>query len=134
MAWIARSNAWSALFPPSGSCGDSTRLASQGMMVRETKSDATTVAMTAAGSERMYWPGPPGRKSSGTNASTSVAVAPTTATVICRVASIAASARGRPARRERVMFSTTTIESSTRSPSATTAPTIESWFTVKPVK
>ena len=46
------------------------------MMVSETNSDATTVATTAAGSERMYCPGPPGRKSSGTKANTSVAVAP----------------------------------------------------------
>jgi hypothetical protein len=82
----------------------------------------------------MYIPGPPGRKRSGTKANTSVAVAPSTATAICLVARMAASVRECPSRRKRVMFSTTTIESSTSSPSAMTAPTIESWLIVKPVK
>ena len=104
------------------------------MIVSETSSDASTVKITATGNDRMYWPAPPGRKSKGTKARISVAVAPTTATAICFVASMAACIRVWPVRRKRVMFSTTTIESSTMSPSAITAPTIESWLIVKPVK
>ena len=41
---------------------------------------------------------------------------------------------GTPARRKRVMFSTTTIESSTSRPSAITKPTIDSWLMLKPVQ
>ena len=78
--------------------------------------------------------GPPGRKSSGTKAKDSVAVQPTTATAIWWVAAMAASMRERPARRKREMFSTTTIESSTRRPRASTTPTIESWLSEEPLK
>ena len=76
----------------------------------------------------MNCPAPPGSISSGRNANSSVAVVPTTATVIWRVASMAASRGGRPSRRNRAMFSTTTMESSTSNPSAITQPTMESWF------
>ena len=104
------------------------RLASHGMMVSDTSSEASTAYTTAMGSERMYLPASPGRNSSGRKAKISVAVAPSTATPICFVASIAASVRETPRRRKRVMFSTTTMESSTSSPSAITKPTIDSWF------
>ena len=70
---------------------------------------------------------------SGRNAKISVAVAPITATEICRVACTAASRRECPARKKRVMFSTTTMLSSTSSPSAITKPTIDSWLMLNPV-
>ena len=70
----------------------------------------------------------PGRKSNGTKAKISVAVAPSTATPICLVAAMDASRRGTPARMNRVMFSTTTMESSTSRPRAITKPTMDSWL------
>ena len=63
-----------------------------------------------------------------------VAVQPTIAWKICRVASSAACMRECPSRRKRAMFSTTTIESSTSRPSATTKPAIEIWLSEKPEK
>ena len=104
------------------------------MTVSETSSDAATVYSTDAGSERMKMPAPSGRNSSGRNANSSVAVQPTTASAIWSVAAIAASTRVYPARRYRSMFSTTTIESSTSRPSASTKPAMDSWLSENPVK
>ena len=59
-------------------------------------------------------------------------MAPSTATPICRVPSTAACARSIPPRSSRAMFSTTTMESSTRSPSAITNPTMDSWLMLNP--
>jgi hypothetical protein len=88
----------------------------------------------ASGMLRMKSPAAPGRASRGRKAKTSVAVQPRTDSVICFVARMAASWGVSPCRRKRAMFSTTTTESSTSSPSAMTNPTMESWFTEKPVK
>jgi hypothetical protein len=41
--WMTRSNACNARLPSSGASSRSTRLASQGMIVTDTKSDASTV-------------------------------------------------------------------------------------------
>lgn len=98
------------------------------MIVSDTKSEAKMVNTTAIGMLRMNCPGPPGRNNSGKNAKISVAVQPSTATPICRVPSIAASILDRPSRRWRAMFSVTTMESSTRRPSAITKPTMLSWL------
>ena len=97
-------------------------------MVSETSSDAPIVKTTATGMHRMNCPAVPGSARSGRNANSSVAVQPSTLTVICRVARTAASRGDSPWRRCRVMFSTTTTESSTRSPSASTKPTMLSWL------
>ena len=104
------------------------------MIESATKNDARIVNSTAAGSERTKSPAPSGRNSSGTKASSSVTVQPSTASQIWSVAAIAASRRGMPWRTLRAMFSTTTIESSTRRPSATTKPAIESWLSEKPAR
>ena len=63
-----------------------------------------------------------------------VAVQPRIAWKICRVARSAACMRECPSRRKRAMFSTTTIESSTSRPSATTKPAMEIWLSEKPSK
>ena len=102
------------------------------MMDSAMKNDARIVKSTAAGSDRTKSPGPSGRKSSGTKASSSVTVQPSTASQIWSVAAMAASRRGMPWRTWRAMFSTTTMESSTRRPSATTNPAMDSWFSEKP--
>ena len=83
------------------------------------------VATTVSGSTRMNLPGLPGSAMSGRKAKISVAVHPRIATKICRVPASAACVRSAPSRRWRAMFSVTTIESSTRSPSATTKPAME---------
>ena len=95
------------------------------MIVRATRSDAPTVASTAVGSTRMNLPELPETIISGRKANMMVAVQPTIAWKICRVASSAACMRECPSRRKRAMFSTTTIESSTSRPSATTKPAME---------
>ena len=92
------------------------------MIVSATRSDAPTVTSTAVGSTRMNWPDVPPIIISGRKANMIVAVQPTIASKICRVARIAACMRECPSRRKRAMFSTTTIESSTSRPSATTKP------------
>ena len=76
----------------------------------------------------MNLPAVPGRASKGRNAKIRVAVQPRMATKICRVPSSAACTRELPMRMWRAMFSTTTMESSTSRPSATTKPAIDSWF------
>ena len=86
------------------------------------------VATTAIGSTRMNLPAVPGSASNGRNAKISVAVHPRMATKIWRVPSSAACMRDFPMRMCRAMFSTTTMESSTSRPSATTKPAIDSWF------
>ena len=63
-----------------------------------------------------------------------MAVHPRTASQIWLVAVTAACRRGMPSRTWRAMFSTTTMESSTSSPSATTKPAMDSWLSEKPVK
>ena len=98
------------------------------MIVSETISDDAMVHTTATGSERMKSPAPSGSDISGTNASSSVAVQPMTATLISDTPAIAASRGASPSRRCRAMFSVTTMESSTSRPSASTKPAIESWF------
>ena len=130
--WSKRARKPRPPVPPAGA--PSRRLARNGITVSATNSEAVIVNRTAAGSERMNSPAPSGRNNSGRKPSTSVAVQPITASAIWSVARIAASTGGRPLRTWRAMFSTTTIESSTSSPSATTKPTIDSWFRLKPAK
>ncbi len=120
--------------PRSSASRASTALARNGTMVSDTSSEARMVRMTATGRLRMKSPALPGRNRSGTNANTSAAVQPRTATAIWRVARMAASRRLAPSRRWRVMFSTTTMESSTSRPSAMTKPTMLSWFMPKPAR
>ena len=98
------------------------------MMNSAMSSEPTIVAITVIGSTRMNLPAVPGSAISGRKAKISVAVQPRIATKICRVPASAAFVRDAPSRRCRAMFSTTTIESSTSRPSATTKPAIESWF------
>ena len=62
-------------------------------------SDAVTVKVTASGNPRMKLPDSPGSASRGRKANSRVAVLPSTASVIWRVASSAASARSWPRRR-----------------------------------
>ena len=106
----------------------------KGTMVRETSIDANTDVITANGRLRMNSPEPSGRNTKGRNAIISVAVQPTTASVICLVASMAAYVLECPSRSHRSIFSTTTILSSTSNPKATTKPTILNWFNEKPRK
>lgn len=63
----------------------------KGMMVRETKRDASTVSITAIGSERMKSPEPSGRLAKGRNDNKRVAVHPNMATTMCEVAETAAA-------------------------------------------
>ena len=72
----------------------------------------------------MKSPDTSGRNARGIKAMISVAVVPITATPICFVAFIVASKRECPSLSQRSIFSITTMLSSTRSPSATTNPTI----------
>ena len=99
-----------------------------GMMNSASSSEPMMVLTTAIGSTRMNLPAVPGRASRGRKAKISVAVQPRMATKICRVPASAACTRVYPMRRCREMFSTTTMESSTSRPSATTKPAIDSWF------
>ena len=73
-----------------GSPPRSRRLARNGTIVARRSNEARIVNSTAAGSERMKSPAPSGRNSSGTKASSSVAVQPSTASQIWSVAAIAA--------------------------------------------
>ena len=98
------------------------------MMNSASNSEPMMVATTAMGSTRMNLPAVPGSASSGRNANISVAVQPRMATKICRVPASAACTRECPMRMCRAMFSTTTMESSTSRPSATTKPAIDSWL------
>ena len=103
-------------------------------MVRETISEAITDEITAKGRDRMNSPDPSGRSASGIKAMARVAVVPTTANVICLVASIAANSLLCPSLSQRSMFSTTTMLSSTNNPRATTKPTMLNWFNENPMK
>ena len=107
--------------------------AKNGTIVSETNSEASIVVTTAIGKPRIKSPAPSGKNRSGRKAKINVAVQPTTASVICSVAFIEASKRFMPFRIKRSMFSTTTIESSTSNPKATTKPTILNWLMLKPV-
>ncbi len=98
------------------------------MMNSAISSEPTIVATTAEGSTRMNLPALPGSASSGRKAKISVAVQPRIAAKICCVPASAACRRVAPSRRWRAMFSTTTMESSTSRPSATTKPAIEIWL------
>ena len=112
------------MFPSGFSWVFRMRLERNGMMVSDTSSEETTDDMTASGNERMNSPEASGIKASGKKAIASVAVVPTTASVICFVASTAANFLLWPSRSQRSIFSTTTILSSTSKPNATTRPTI----------
>ncbi len=103
------------------------------MMVSATNRDAAIVQTTAIGSERVKSPAASGRFSKGRKASNSVAVQPTTAMLISLTPAMAASRGLRPLRLWRAMFSVTTMESSTRSPSAITKPAIDNWFSEYPI-
>ena len=105
-----------------------------GMIVRATNNDPITMKVTEVGSVLIYFPAMPGRNISGRKARIRVAVHPITARPIWPVAFTAASEGEYPSLTHRDMFSTTTIESSTRSPSEITAPTMLSWFILKPTR
>ena len=118
--------------PSGSSCLFNMRLARNGMTVKDTKSEAAIVKRTVTGNDLINWPDPSGRNSKGRKANIKVAVQPNTATAIWPVPLIAAETRSSPSRMRRAMFSVTTMESSTKSPSESTKPAIDNWFSVKP--
>ncbi|MNT58732.1 hypothetical protein D3C72_1961910 [compost metagenome] len=112
------------MLPPACSCVFKNRLPKNGTNVKATIIEANTLVITAIGRLLINSPETSGRKASGKKAITSVAVHPTTASPICFVPFKTASILECPSLSQRSMFSTTTILSSTRSPNATTKPTI----------
>ena len=98
------------------------REASIGVSVSATSAENSTAAASVSPNSRNRRPFSPGRKEIGTNTATSVRVVATTAKPISRLPRIAATIGGSCISARRWMFSSTTIESSTTSPMASTTP------------
>ena len=105
-----------------------------GVSVSATRLDSTTALTTVRESSTKTRPIWPGRKISGTNTATTVAVVAMTAKNTCRVPRIAASVRGSPSSMRRWMFSSTTIESSTTSPMTSTSASSVRMLIEKPAR
>ena len=111
---MAARKAW-----PSKSAG--SRDAAAGTSVNETKLDRMTAAASTRPNSRNSLPAVLGRNAIGTNTEISTAVVVMTAKKTCRVPSTAAARAPRPCARLRLMFSSTTMASSTTMPVARTS-------------
>ncbi len=110
------------------------RAHSIGDSVSATKPEMATAAATVMPNSRKSRPVLSLRKASGRNTATVETVAATTANEISSMPRRAASIGGRPSSIQRVMFSSTTIASSTTRPIASVSPISVSVLIEKPRK
>ena len=106
--------------------------ASSGVSVNDTSSENSVAHTITRPNSRMYSPMIPDMNAIGANTTTSTSVIATAAPPISARPAMAASSGGLPISRWRVMFSMTTIESSTRMPIVSDSPMSESTSIVKP--
>ena len=107
--------------------------ASTGVSVNETSSENSVATVTTMPNSCMYLPTNPLRNASGKNTTTSTSVIAIAAPPISVRPLIAASPGDCPMSRCRVMFSSTTIESSTRIPMISESPISETLSSVRPM-
>ncbi len=107
--------------------------ASIGVSVNETNSENSVATVTTMPNSCMYLPTNPLRNASGRNTTTSTSVIAIAALPISVRPLIAASPGDCPMSRCRVMFSSTTIESSTRMPMMSERPISDTLSSVSPI-
>ncbi len=107
--------------------------ASIGVSVNETNSENSVATVTTMPNSFMYWPTKPLKNASGKKTTTSTSVIAIAAPPISVRPLMAASAGACPMSRCRVMFSSTTIESSTRIPMISESPISETLSSVSPI-
>ena len=114
------------------SCGCRKRAHSAGVRVSDTSADTMIAATRVRVNSRKNAPSMPWAKMIGRNTATSEAVMETMVKPISRAPAIAACRRGMPASRWRMMFSITTMASSTTKPMAMTSASRVRLLRVKP--
>ncbi len=117
---------------PASACALRKRLHSAGVSVSEMIIETTMAATRVTVNSRKNAPIMPSANSSGMNTATSEAVIETMVKPISRAPVRAACMRGMPSSRWRMMFSITTIASSTTKPIAITSASRLRLFRVKP--